>query len=56
MIQLTRAGVATGLVGIANRYMHTPVEIISLSDLEAAAKLIAEAVAGINQRTSFTPK
>jgi endoglucanase len=54
-IQLTRAGVATALIGIPNRYMHTQVEVVSLSDLESAAKLIAEAVGKINTRSDFTP-
>ena len=55
-IQLTRAGVATALVGIPNRYMHTQVEIVSLTDLEAAAKLLAETVASITRRTKFIPE
>jgi len=54
-MQLTRAGVATALVSIPNRYMHTPVEVVSLSDLEAAAKLIAETVIRIDRRTNFIP-
>jgi tetrahedral aminopeptidase len=40
VIQLTKAGVATGLVSIPLRYMHTPGEIISLSDLKNAQKLL----------------
>jgi putative aminopeptidase FrvX len=36
--------------------MHTQVEVVSLSDLEAAAKLIAETVARIDRRTSFIPR
>ncbi len=55
-IQLTRAGVATALVSIPNRYMHTQVEIVSLSDLENAAKLIAETVAAIGPGTGFIPE
>ena len=55
-IQLNRSGVATALVGIPNRYMHTPVEVVSLGDLEAAAKLVAETVARIDRRTNFIPK
>lgn len=55
-IQLSRSGVATALVSIPNRYMHTPVEIVSLSDLEAAAKLIAETVAAIDGKTKFIPQ
>ncbi|RKY38903.1 MAG: M42 family peptidase [Candidatus Omnitrophota bacterium] len=41
IIQLTKSGVATGLVSIPNRYMHTPVEMVSLKDLENAIKLLA---------------
>jgi endoglucanase len=40
-IQLARDGVATGLVGIPNRYMHSPVEVVSLKDLDNAARLLA---------------
>ncbi len=54
-IQITRAGVAAGLVSVPNRYMHTPVEVISLSDLENAAKLLAETVARIHPGMDFTP-
>ncbi len=56
VMQLSRSGVATALVGIPNRYMHTQVEVISLSDLTAAAKLIAETVARIDRRMSFIPE
>jgi len=55
VIQLTRAGVATALVSIPNRYMHTQVEVVSQSDLEATARLIAETVATIDRKTSFIP-
>ena len=54
-MQISRAGVAAGLVSVPNRYMHTPVEVISLSDLENAAKLVAETVARINPDVDFTP-
>lgn len=55
-IQLTRAGVAAALVSIPNRYMHTQVEVVSLSDLEASAKLIAETVALLTPRTKLIPE
>jgi tetrahedral aminopeptidase len=42
-------------VSIPNRYMHTPVEVVSLKDLENAAKLIAETLLKINEKTDFTP-
>lgn len=54
-IQVSRSGVATALLGIPNRYMHTPVEVVDLRDLEAAAKLVAETVIRITSRMSFIP-
>ncbi len=55
VIQLTRAGVAAGLISIPNRYMHTPCEVVSRTDLENAARLIAAAVRKIKEDTDFTP-
>lgn len=55
-IQLTRSGVATALISIPNRYMHTQVEVVSLSDLTSTARLIAETVAVITGRTKFIPE
>ena len=54
-MQLSRGGVATALVGIPNRYMHTPVELVSLKDVEAAAKLISEWVCSLPKTASFIP-
>src|SRR5262245_35562902 len=55
VMQITRGGLATGIVAIPNRYMHSPVEVVSLSDLENAAKLIAEFCASVTKDTDFTP-
>jgi endoglucanase len=54
-IQLSREGVATGLVGIPNRYMHSPVEVVSLRDLDAAAHLLAEFCAAVTSGLDWTP-
>lgn len=54
-IQVNRAGVATGLVSIPNRYMHSAVEMIELADLDRAADLLAEFVAGIQPDDDWTP-
>ncbi len=54
-MQLSRGGVATALVGIPNRYMHTPVELVSLKDVENAAKLIAEWVCALPKDADFIP-
>jgi putative aminopeptidase FrvX len=40
-IHLSRAGIPTGLVSVPLRYMHSPVELAMLSDMDAAARLIA---------------
>ncbi len=55
VMQLSRDGVATGLVTIPLRYMHTPVETLALSDLENAIKLITEVIRAITKDTSFIP-
>ncbi|MEO1495677.1 MAG: M42 family metallopeptidase [Planctomycetota bacterium] len=54
-LQLTRAGVATGLVSIPNRYMHSAVEVISLDDIDAAADLIAGFLMSLSPADDFTP-
>jgi endoglucanase len=41
-IQIARAGVATGLVSVPLRYMHTPCEIVDLEDVEACVQLLVE--------------
>jgi putative aminopeptidase FrvX len=41
VIQISRSGIPTGLVSIPLRYMHSPVELVDLGDLEATVELIA---------------
>lgn len=55
-IHLAREGVATGLVSIPNRYMHSPNEMVSLVDVDHTASLIAEACRGVDDRTDFTAR
>ncbi|MES2524154.1 MAG: M42 family metallopeptidase [Gemmatimonadota bacterium] len=55
-IHLTRNGVATGLLSIPNRYMHSPNEMVSLEDLDRAADLIAEACRAVTNETDFTAR
>jgi len=54
-IQVNRAGVATGLVSIPNRYMHSPVEMISLDDIDRAADLLARFAEALTPDAEFTP-
>ena len=55
-MQLARGGVATGLVSVPNRYMHSAVEMISLDDIEGCADLLAEFALGIEAKADFTPR
>jgi len=42
-------------VSVPNRYMHSPVEVISLDDLDAAADLLARFVEALEPEDDFTP-
>jgi endoglucanase len=54
-IQVTRAGVATGVVAVANRYMHSAVEMVSRQDLDHAADLLARFATQLAEGEDFTP-
>ncbi len=54
-MQISRGGVATGLVSIPNRYMHSPVEMISLDDIDHAADLLAGFALRLSGEESFVP-
>jgi len=55
-IQISRRGVAAALVSIPNRYMHSPIEMISLEDVEHAAALLAQVILAIKPGQSFVPE
>lgn len=46
-IQVAREGIPTAVVGIPLRNMHTPVEIVALSDVNRTGRLLAEFIAGL---------
>jgi endoglucanase len=52
-VHLSRGGVPTGLVSIPLRYMHSPVELVQLDDVEACARLIAAFALRLTSSTSF---
>lgn len=54
-IQLCRGGAAAALLSIPNRYMHTPVEVISLKDMDAAVKLLVEFLAAHPAKKDYCP-
>ncbi|MCZ6856759.1 MAG: M20/M25/M40 family metallo-hydrolase, partial [Gemmatimonadetes bacterium] len=54
-IHTAHRGIATGLVSVPNRYMHSPNEMVDLQDLENAAKLLAGFARRLTQETNFVP-
>jgi putative aminopeptidase FrvX len=52
-VYLSRVGVATGLVSLPLRYMHTPVEVVQLDDVEAAIRLIVAFAKRLEPGISF---
>jgi endoglucanase len=54
-IQLNRGGVATALISIPNRYMHSAVEICDLRDVENAIKILVETISSLTGNESYIP-
>jgi len=48
-IALTREGVPSGVISIPTRYIHSPVSILSFSDLENTVKLAVAAIKNIHK-------
>jgi len=53
-IQIAREGIPTGLLGLPTRYMHQPVETMSLRDIERTGRLLAHFVARLD--SDFRPQ
>ena len=41
-MQIVREGIATSVVSLPLKYMHTPIEVLEESDIESVARLLAE--------------
>ena len=52
-IHLVRGGIPTGLVSVPNRYMHSPSELVQVSDLFHAARLLAAFVRSLQKSDDF---
>jgi putative aminopeptidase FrvX len=52
----TRGGIASALISLPNRYMHSPVEVVSLKDLEMIPKLMAAFVQSLKKGDKFKVK
>lgn len=54
-IRMTRSGIATGLLNIPSRYMHSSSEVVSLKDIEQTGELIARFVLALDEQTNLIP-
>ena len=54
-IQFQRAGIATSVVSVPNRYMHSPNEIVDLEDIENCARLISAYIKGPRREHRLRP-
>ena len=52
----TRGGIASALISLPNRYMHSPVEVVSLKDLEQIPRLLAGFVQSVKKGELFKVK
>src|SRR6516225_3763594 len=52
----TRGGIASALISLPNRYMHSPVEVISLKDLELIPQLLASFALSVKKGDEFKVK
>jgi endoglucanase len=52
----TRGGIASGLISLPNRYMHSPVELVNLKDLEQIPELMAGFAQSLAPGESFKVK
>jgi len=52
----TRGGIASALVSLPNRYMHSPVEVVSLKDLEHIPELLAAFAQSLKSGEEFKVK
>jgi endoglucanase len=52
-VNVARGGIPTGLVSVPIRYMHSPVELVSMADVDTAARLIAAFARRLEPGMSF---
>lgn len=55
-MQISRSGVATMVIGVPNRYMHSTVEMCHLNDIENTIKLIVATIRRMDAKSSFIPQ
>jgi endoglucanase len=55
-MQLNQGGMAVGILGVPLRYMHTPCELLSVTDVQDCARLMAAFCKRVTPETDFTPR
>ena len=55
VMQLSRQGVATALISVPLRYMHTPVELLSAKDLDNTTRLITALIQRLKPGMNLIP-
>jgi endoglucanase len=55
-IYTTRSGVATTVISVPNRYMHSPNEMVDLADVEYTIRLIVAFVQSVRSEDEFFPR
>lgn len=48
-MQISREGVATSVISLPLKYMHTPIEVLALEDMESVARLLAAFTEGLGE-------
>ena len=48
-MQISREGVATSVVSLPLRYMHSPIEVLEVEDMERTAALLAAFAEGLGE-------
>jgi putative aminopeptidase FrvX len=52
-VHIARSGIPTGVVSFPLRYMHSPIEVASLDDVEAVISLVLAFARRLTRETSF---
>ena len=52
-MRMTRAGAAVALISVPLRYMHSPIEVLSLNDVEQCIELLAATLLSMPADISF---
>lgn len=54
-MQIARSGVATAVVSVPNRYMHTPCEVVHRNDLDSLVNVLSSTLIRAESREQFIP-